>query len=76
MLMEKLTYVEYKANIKRIKIKYNNSELDALKGEIFIDFSSLEESYKESYFELISSIKFLGIGDRIQDGMGQVKIIE
>ncbi len=76
MLMEKLTYVEYKANIKKIKIKYNNTELDALKGEIFIDFSSLEESYKDSYFELISSIKFLGIGDRIQDGMGQVKIIE
>lgn len=76
LILDKLTSIDYSSNIKKIKIKYKNSELKALKGEIFIDFSALEEEYKKNYFELISSIKFLGIGDRIQDGMGQIKVIE
>ena len=75
-ILANLNYIAYESRIEKIKIKYNATELIALKGEILIDFSSLEESAQSLLFELISSIKFLGIGDRIQDGMGQVKIIE
>ena len=75
-LLDLVNAIKFETNIKSIKIKYNNSDLVALKGEILLEMSNLEESMRNECFELISSIKFLGIGDRIEDGMGQVKVIE
>lgn len=73
-ILENLNKIEFRTETKNIKIPYKASEINAILGDIFIKNNSSCESFNKDFSRLIESIKFLGIGNRIEDGFGSAQI--
>lgn len=72
--LKEIDNIKFQGNLSPYKIKYKESEVFALRGEIDLEIFTDNEDFLNKYSQLIETIKLIGLGDRLEDGMGQIKL--
>jgi hypothetical protein len=75
-IYEILDDIDFQSNVYTKDVKYKNYKVIGLKGEIVLKNNSSQNSAIKEYSNLLETTRFLGLGDSVEDGFGQILIEE
>lgn len=75
-IYENLDDIDFQSNIYTKEINYKSYRIRGIRGEFILKYNGSIPLFAKEYSKLMEATRFLGIGDRVEEGFGQILIEE